>query len=541
MCRNVAITIKLSMESGTISTIRSAIQGRMLKAFATVLGIHLSLIPLVLNFWNPSVILKRGIVGSFWYGFKTSFLLYILDLICLIYVYKSFIVQPFRRYTLWEKCCECYHLKHILMWLSIPATYGMLCLLTSYSRSQPGDSKIHLSIELVIDTVIFHSIYYLFMWNNYKYDMTPRLESEKKKYRFRQCCADSCCISCISILFIILCTQTRIGYSISTLLHIVVQIPYSRLLVVLFLLSLIRSVSETILKSALLSDIDLSSISTSTNLLSIQSILKDLSISLSKGISIHSGTDSRRVNEEDSLYLVEPMLKDLHIMEKTEWMNGWKASYAKIQRQYQTLSEIVEQNQFVTIQRPVFSNLDILQCHLQWRLLLRLLYACDSQTLNQFVYANPQSTMVPLNEAVSTLIINTTLQLQIATRRARNDPTLSSFECARICSSDLRRTVYAVQTIGILIRNTGSINLFFEDTIFLWTLFLLSLHNALSIFEKVVGIDIHGFQTVTSDMNALFSAMDDVLYHIFNNKKLNLDHFTLPGEYYGIASRYLES
>ena len=82
----------------------------------------------------------------------------------------------------------------------------------------------------------------------------------------------------------------------------------------LFLLSLIRSVSETILKSALLSDIDLSSISTSTNLLSIQSILKDLSISLSKGISIHSGTDSRRVNEEDSLYLVEPMLKDLHIM-----------------------------------------------------------------------------------------------------------------------------------------------------------------------------------------------------------------------------------
>ena len=159
--------------------------------------------------------------------------------------------------------------------------------------------------------------------------------------------------------------------------------------------------------------------------------------------------------------------------------------------------------------------------------------------------------MVHLNEAVSTLIINTTLQLQIATRRARNDPTLSSFECARICSSDLRRTVYAVQTIGILIRNTGSINLFFEDTIFLWTLFLLSLHNALSIFEKVVGIDIHGFQTVTSDMNALFSgmnssfdlplAMDDVLYHIFNNKKLNLDHFTLPGEYYGIASRYLES
>ena len=144
--------------------------------------------------------------------------------------------------------------------------------------------------------------------------MTPQLENEKQKHRFRQCCANSCCISCVSILLIILCTQTRIGYSISILLHIVVQIPYSRLLVSLFLLSLIRSVSETILKSALLSDIELSSIITSTNLLPIHSILKDLSISLSKGISINSGTDSRRVNEEDSLYLVEPILKDLHIM-----------------------------------------------------------------------------------------------------------------------------------------------------------------------------------------------------------------------------------
>ena len=139
--------------------------------------------------------------------------------------------------------------------------------------------------------------------------MTPQLENEKQKHRFRQCCANSCCISCVSILLVILCTQTRVGYSISILLHIVVQIPYSRLLVSLFLLSLIRSVSETILKSALLSGII-----TSTNLLPIHSILKDLSISLSKGISINSGTDSRRVNEEDSLYLVEPILKDLHIM-----------------------------------------------------------------------------------------------------------------------------------------------------------------------------------------------------------------------------------
>lgn len=124
------------------------------------------------------------------------------------------------------------------------------------------------------------------------------------------------------------------------------------------------------------------------------------------------------------------------------------------------------------------------------------------------MYSSPQSTIVPLNDAISMTLINTTLQLQIASRKARSNPTVNSLEVTRICSSDLRRTVYAVQTIGILIRNTGSINLFFEDTIFLWTLFLLSLHNALSIFEKEVGINIHGFQTMTSDIHALFSGMD---------------------------------
>ena len=145
--------------------------------------------------------------------------------------------------------------------------------------------------------------------------MTPQLENEKRKRRFHRCCADSCIISCISMLLIILCTQARIGYSISSLLHLNVQIPYSRLLVSLFVISLIRSVSETILKGILISDLQLSDIARSRNdLLPIQSVLKDLSLDLSKGISIHSGTESRLVNEEDSLYLIEPIVKNLHIM-----------------------------------------------------------------------------------------------------------------------------------------------------------------------------------------------------------------------------------
>ena len=144
--------------------------------------------------------------------------------------------------------------------------------------------------------------------------MTPRLDNEPKKSQFRQCCADSCCISCFSILLIILCTQTRIGYSLNTLLHIIVQIPYSRLLVSLFLLCLIRSVSEAIIKNALRSDIELRCLTTSTQQLPIQSILYDLSNSLNKGLSIHSGTSSQQVKEDDSFYLVQPLLKDLHIM-----------------------------------------------------------------------------------------------------------------------------------------------------------------------------------------------------------------------------------
>ena len=120
------------------------------------------------------------------------------------------------------------------------------------------------------------------------------------------------------------------------------------------MISLIRSVSETILKGILISDLQLSDIARSRNdLLPIQSILKDLSLDLSKGISIHSGTESRLVNEEDSLYLIEPIVKNLHIMynygksmtnrEKSEWTDGWKLPYLKLQAQYETISEIVEE------------------------------------------------------------------------------------------------------------------------------------------------------------------------------------------------------
>ena len=59
----------------------------MWRAFAAVLGVHLPLIPLVLNFCNPSVILKRGIVGSFYYGLKVSLLLCLLDVLFVFSTY----------------------------------------------------------------------------------------------------------------------------------------------------------------------------------------------------------------------------------------------------------------------------------------------------------------------------------------------------------------------------------------------------------------------------------------------------------------------
>lgn len=34
--------------------------------------------------------------------------------------------------------------------------------------------------------------------------------------------------------------------------------------------------------------------------------------------------------------------------------------------------------------------------------------------------------------------------------------------------------------------------------------------------------------------------IEETLYQVFNSKKLNLDRLSLPEEYYGIASRFLD-
>ena len=152
-------------------------------------------------------------------------------------------------------------------------------------------------------------------------------------------------------------------------------------------------------------------------------------------------------------------------------------------------------------------NHDKLENHLQWRLLIQLLQTADKQTIDRFIYEDPVSTVVPLENAISMLLLQMTLQLQIARKRSESiekKTPASQLQLSNICMSDVCRAIYAVKAMNLLITNCSAVRLVFEDTIFLMTLLLLSLHKALSEFERDSGISISGYQTVSSDVHTLF-------------------------------------
>lgn len=80
----------------------------------------------------------------------------------------------------------------------------------------------------------------------------------------------------------------------------------------------------------------------------------------------------------------------------------------------------------------------------------------------------------------------------------------SLLSMSTVCMSDVCRTIYAVKTMNLLISKCNAVRLVFEDSLLLMTLLLLSLHKALSEFERDVGIEVKGHQTVSSDVHMLF-------------------------------------
>lgn len=190
-------------------------------------------------------------------------------------------------------------------------------------------------------------------------------------------------------------------------------------------------------------------------------------------------------------------------------------------------------------------NSELLRCHLEWRLCIRILSACDGKMVDQFLYDDAMSGIVPLSYAITTILLSTTMQLQVATRKRVLHPESDRRSFSEVCLSDVRRCVYAIQILNRAICQCSSVNLFFEDVLCVCSLVVLSLHKALREYEQVCQQN-----TVSEDVDALHSGeipqfvisveMDSLLYQLFAGKRLSLDRFAVPKEYYPIVSRYLD-
>lgn len=147
-------------------------------------------------------------------------------------------------------------------------------------------------------------------------------------------------------------------------------------------------------------------------------------------------------------------------------------------------------------------NSDVLRCHLEWRFCLRILSACDGKTVDQFLYDDAMTGIVPLSYAIATILLSTTMQLQVVTRKKILHPKTNCRSDFLTCLSDVRRCVYAIQTLNRVIRQCSSVNLFFEDVLCVCSIIVLSLHKALKEYEQV-----QQQHVVSEDVDALHSGM----------------------------------
>ena len=77
---------------------------------------------------------------------------------------------------------------------------------------------------------------------------------------------------------------------------------------------------------------------------------------------------------------------------------------------------MARRDRFVSLDRPAFSSGGKLLSHLQWKTLLRLLAIAEVSEIRSFVYDPSLQPMTDLNGSALTIVLNTTLQLQITWR-----------------------------------------------------------------------------------------------------------------------------
>ena len=106
-----------------------------------------------------------------------------------------------------------------------------------------------------------------------------------------------------------------IGYSLSSILPFSLHVSYSRQLLSFFLLSLFRSLSDSIFRSTLSKDLLLVETAPAGNApFPTVSVLRQLTHHMAQPIGINANGQTARANEEEILYLVHPAVMELKLL-----------------------------------------------------------------------------------------------------------------------------------------------------------------------------------------------------------------------------------
>ena len=466
-----------------------------------------------------------------WKSLVYAFVLLSLNMPNQIYTSTIFIVQPFKRFSLWEKFKEYLHVNQIMFWTLIPLQYVVYCLVNSLWSSCSLSFTVRVVPCIVLLVFVHRSVYYLYMWKNSRYDYTPSLSLSRSRWSVLPSVWDSLLISTASLL----CVST-----VSFLLRLF--LPSSSFSTAfssfwsLFVLSLLQSIPDLCLRQHLTADLSLAELGVGARQsLPLSRLLRSLVASVGRPVSIRDRSHTASCPLEDSLYLLQPVARSMGVMNKSEWVCGWREVYRRVERQYQEVFDTVEKDRFVSLDRPAFSSGGKLLSHLQWKTLLRLLAIAEVSEIRSFVYDPSLQPMTDLNGSALTIVLNTTLQLQITWRSYQQALPLAlkkPHHFTRLCFSDLRRTIYAVRAMTTVVMRCDPINLVFEDVVFVWILAVLSLYDISRTVKQQVGSE--------RDLDILISTIDDFLYQVFNNAKISFDHLAIPQEYYGIYLHFHE-
>ena len=145
--------------------------------------------------------------------------------------------------------------------------------------------------------------------------MTPSIPHQSTWDRMVCCVADSLFISSISSLLLVLSTQSSFGYSLASILPFSLHVSYSRQLLSFFLLSLFRSLSDSILRSTLSEDLLLIEAAPAGNsAFPAVSVLRQLTHHLTQPIGINACGQTARANEEEIIYLISPAVVELKLL-----------------------------------------------------------------------------------------------------------------------------------------------------------------------------------------------------------------------------------